>query len=136
MIGDNVEVFNRAPFPLTAIKDGRSYRIPVGRSWLRSDVIPFAKAQNPIMGSEDPTSPYFESLVSVVAPAGIKQLTSEPLDPIPQAVIDALPKERLNRNLMDSDRQQNVEEIATTFPQRRVGIESPTEGMTDPGKFS
>jgi len=136
MIGDNVQVFNRAPFPLTAIKDGRSYRIPVGRSWMRTDVIPFAKAQNPIMGSEDPTSPYFESLVSVVAPEGREQPESEPLDPIPQAVLDALPKERLNRNLMDSDRQQNVEEVKTTFPTRRVGMEAPSDGMIDPGKFN
>lgn len=134
MIGDNIEVVNRTPSTLEVIKDGRTYRVPPGRSWLRSDIVPYAKAQHPVMGTEDPTSPYFESLIGVVARPGQPQ--RDPIDPMPQEVLDAMPKERIDRSLLDSDRQQNVQEIATTFPTRRVGMEAPTEGMVDPGKFS
>jgi hypothetical protein len=129
MIGDNIEIMNRAPWPLTAMKDGRSYKIPVGKSWLRSDVVPYAKAQNPIMGSEDPNGPEFESLIGVVAPKGTKQIDA--IDPLPKEVIDALPKERINRSLLDPDRQAGVEERKTTFPTRRVSVEAPSEGMVD-----
>lgn len=128
MIGDNVEIMNRAPWPLTVMKDGRSYTIPVGKSWLRADIVSYAKAQNPIMGTDDPNGPEFESLIGIVAPKGLKQVDA--IDPLPKSVLESMPKERINRALLDADRQAAVE-TPTRFPKGRVGVEQPSEGMVD-----
>jgi len=133
MVGDIVQIFNRAPWPLKAIKDGRTHEIPVGISHMTADVVPFAKAQNPLMGSEDPNTLQFESLVSVVIPANDprKRVQRDPLDALPAEVIKAMSHERINRSLLDPDRQFGVEERPTMFPRGRVGVEAPTEGFTE-----
>jgi hypothetical protein len=131
MTGPIVQIFNRAPWPLKAIKDGRTYDIPVGFSHMTADVVPFAKLQNPLMGSEDPNTLQFESLISVVIPAGDpKRVQRDPLDALPAEVIRAMPIERINRSLLDPSRQA-TEERATQFPRGRVGVEAPTEGFRD-----
>ncbi len=50
-------VVNRAPVPLTVRFDGQETVIPVGESPLPVVSLIYAKNQNPIMGSADPTNP-------------------------------------------------------------------------------
>jgi hypothetical protein len=126
VVGPIVEVLNRTPYTLHAIKDGRRYTIPPGRSHLTLDVVYFAKQQNPVPGSEDPQSLRFESLISIVAAPGQKQ--KDPLDLIPEDVLKALPKERIDRTKLAPDRQANLEERTVDFP-KTAHVEAPTEGM-------
>lgn len=134
MIGDYIQVFNRAPHSITIVKDGRHYAIPSGGPHpCRSDLIALGKDQNPIPGTGDPGSTICESLLSVVAAPGDSQIDS--LDPIPAEVLAALPKERLNRHLLAPERQHGIEVARPDFPKGRVGVEQPSGGMLDPGKF-
>ena len=50
-------------------------------------------------------------------------------------VLALLPKERINRMLLPKERQGAETEKAGFFPRGRVGMEQPTEGVMDPGKF-
>lgn len=133
MVGSIIQIFNRAPFALKATKDGRDYPIPVGLSHITSDILPYAKNQNPVPGTENPETLEFESLVSYVHPDPKKQ--RDPLDPIPADVLAAMPVERIDRGLLQPDRQ-NATALHPMFPKGRVGIDSPTAGMRDPGKHA
>lgn len=133
MVGSIIQIFNRAPFPLICTKGGRDYPIPVGLSHITSDLLRYAKNQNIVPGTEDPNTLITESLISVVAPPGQRQPESEPLDPIPLDVLMAMPKERLDRNLLDLAAQAASTQHMASFPTRRVGIETPTPSMIDPG---
>ena len=128
-VGTIIEIFNRAPYALSVMKDGRSFPLPVGRSHITSDLLLYAKAQNPVPGTEDPASLQFQSLISYIAPNGQKQI--DPLDSIPQEVLDAMPKERMDRNKLDPGRQNSVEMHMQSFPRGRVGVESPSSSMVD-----
>lgn len=130
MVGEIIQIFNRAPFPVSVMKDGRQKTIPAGYSYITSDWLRFAKQQNPVKGTEDPNSLQYDSLISYVVPAGSKQKQRDPLDTIPIEVLQALPKERINRNLLALDRQ-NTTELGTMFPRGRVGVEAPSLGMKE-----
>ncbi len=135
MVGSIIQIFNRAPFPLICTKGGRDYPIPMGLSHITSDLLRYAKNQNIVPGTEDPNTLITESLISVVAPPGVKQPDTEPLDAIPLEVLMAMPKERLDRNLLDLAAQAASTQHMSSFPTRRVGIEQPVNSMIDPGKF-
>lgn len=131
--GPIIQVFNRTGRQLLATKDGRQYPIPPGYSHQTSDIVLYARNQNPVPGSEDPHTLAFESLISRVAGPDEKQV--DPLDEIPEDVLESLPKERLDRSKLGPDRQ-GAEEMATRhFPRGRVGAEAVTEGMIDAGRF-
>jgi hypothetical protein len=132
MTGNIIRIFNRAPFGVIVTKDGRDHPIPPGYSHITSDLLRFAREQNPVPGSEDATTLQFESLISRVAPPGFVQRDS--LEPISQEVLDLMPKERINRRTLEADRQDGTEQ-ATAFPRGRVAPHQPTVGMIDPGKF-
>lgn len=133
MVGEIIQIFNRAPFPVIVTKGGRDHAIPPGRSHITSDLLRYAKEQNPVPGTEDPGTTQTESLISYVHPDPKRQV--DPLDAIPQEVLDAMPRERINRGLLPPDRQLGTQVHHPGFPTRRVGIEDPTMGMRDPGKF-
>ena len=127
--GNIIQIFNRTSRTLQVRKDGRTFPIPPGYSHITEDVLRFAKEQNPVPGTEDPNTLVFESLISVVAPKGKTQRDS--LDEIPEEVLAALAKERIDRTLLDPNRQHGAEVRQTMFPRGRVGIESPTPGMRE-----
>ncbi len=52
-----VMVVNRTPITLTATFDGQETFLPPGESPLPKVAVNYAKNQNPIMGSADPTNP-------------------------------------------------------------------------------
>lgn len=131
--GPIVQIYNRTTRQLLATKDGRQYPIPPGFSHLNSDIVDYARNQNPVPGSEDPNTLAFESLISRVASDDARQI--DPLDDIPEEVLAALPGERLDRSKLGPDRQGAVEMPTRHFPKGRVGVDGVTEGMTDPGKF-
>ena len=130
MIGDYVQVFNRSALPITITKDGRQYVLKPGLGHLRSDLIMLGKNQNPVMGTENPGSTVTESYLSIVAEDPTKQ--SDPLDAVPLEVMRALPKERLDRNLLAPERQRGMEVGRPDFPKGRVGVEQPAAGMHEP----
>lgn len=132
-IGQIVKILNRAPWPLKVMKDGRQHDIPVGESHITEDLVPFARQQNPVMGTEDPNSLQYESLVSVIVKDPKNQ--RHPLDLLDAELLKSLSVERIDRSLLPPDRQTNVR--VTHMPQfpapgRRVGLEAPSENMVDP----
>lgn len=132
-IGEVVRIFNRTPHTLSVTKDGRQRRIPSGYSHMTSDLVFYARTQNPVPGTEDPNTLAFESLISRVMPEGVPQV--DPLDEVPDDILASLPKERIDRSRLAPDRQVAEEVHMAHFPRGRVGVENPTEGMSDPGKF-
>ncbi len=127
MVGDIITVWNRSTRPLTFIKDGRSRTLPPGKSQITSDLFHYAREQNPIRGTEDTNNGSFESLVSYVHPDAALQ--KDPLDTLPAEVLDAMPHERINRNLLPMDRRNHADEVSMPFPKGRVSVEQPTPGM-------
>jgi hypothetical protein len=73
---ETVTVVNRTNRPLNAVFDGEDYVIPVGESLLPKHVVPYAKRQNPVMGSMDPHRPQ-----SVQFLLGVKG-TKDPITPV------------------------------------------------------
>lgn len=133
MIGPVVTVYNRAPFRLVVTKDGREHVLEPGINHITQDLVLYAKQQHPVPGSEDAGTLEYESFVSFVQPDPTKQ--RDPLDDYDADIIKLLPKERVNRMTLPPARQ-NVVETANVHPKgRRVGIEAPSIGMEDPGKF-
>jgi hypothetical protein len=51
------EIINRAPVDLTVTFDGQCKTIKPGRTMIPKITIPYAKNQNPIMGTQDPNNP-------------------------------------------------------------------------------
>lgn len=114
MIGDIVYVINRTSHTLIATKDSRQYYIPPGRSPLRSDIVPYAKEQNPIPGTEDPFSLQVQSLIAVEG-------TADPTEHIPDEVLDAIKGgERIDRSRL-SKMLQRVQYDEHTLPNSRIG---------------
>lgn len=73
---DMVELINRAPIDLSVQFDGQSKVLAPGSNMVPKVVVPFAKNQNPIMGTQDPYNPHISGcqyLVGVRAPEGQKQ---------------------------------------------------------------
>lgn len=132
MVGNIVCLVNRTQHQLTYVKNGREHKLEPGENWVNSDVIRFAKAQNPVRGSKDPYSLSFESLVGLKAGKGEKQ--RDDLSPIDDDTLAMLPHETLDRSKLPLDRQ-NGEEVSAIFPRGRVGMEAPTESIVNPGKF-
>ena len=114
-----VEIHNRTDKVLRAIKNGQEYRIPPGRSHLRADILPFAKTQNPVPGTDDGMS--FASLIAIVADTSKGETQVDPLDDLPQAVLQHLSRERLDRTQLPPDRQLNLRQIDYA-PMRRAAI--------------
>lgn len=78
-----VELVNRAPEPLSVQFDGQSKVLAPGVNLVPRVVVPFAKNQNPVMGTQDPYNPHItgcQYLVGVVAPVGAKQ--KDPIEPL------------------------------------------------------
>lgn len=67
---EQVKVFNRAPIALTVTFDGQSKDIPPGESFLPEVVIPYAKNQNPIMGTQDPHNPHMSGCQYLIGVVG------------------------------------------------------------------
>lgn len=133
-VGNIVRIFNRTPYVLTATKDGRQFPIKPGYNHVTSDIVFFARAQNPVMGTEDPGTLEYESLISRVANADEGEEQIDSLEPIPADILALMPRERINRMLLDTERQKGVEERSTSFPSRNVRQEEANRpGVVDPG---
>lgn len=126
MVGDNVWIINRTSQVLIATKDSKQFHIPPGRSMLRSDVIPFAKEQNPVPGTEDPFSLQVESLIAVEG-------TSDPTDEIPDDVLALIKNgERIDRSKLAKS-LQTVQRDEMPLPRQRVGGDAMTVAQVGPG---
>lgn len=55
---EQVTLINRAPVNLTVTFDGQEKTLVPGENLVPAVVVPFAKNQNPIMGSQDPNNPH------------------------------------------------------------------------------
>ncbi len=105
MIGNPIVLVNRTSHPLHFTKGGRQFTVMPGRNYgFTSDQVRFAKAQNPLLGTEDYLTRKFESLIGVEG-------TKDPVDPIPDAVLEAASPERFDRNSFVDPRLRNVEMI-------------------------
>lgn len=129
--GQLAQVFNRCPTrTLQYTVDGRRYTLKPGLNNILDFHIPFARAQNAVPGSQDPSVPTsFDSIVGIPDKTDCSELMAE--------YLDALGKEKLDRNLLPPDRQIAVERPMATrdYPNRRAGIEAATPGMVQPGRF-
>jgi hypothetical protein len=76
---DQIEVFNRAPVPLSVRFDGQELTLPPGPGRLPSITIPFAMNQNPVMGSQDPNNPHWSGAQYLIGVVGKSDFPCEPL---------------------------------------------------------
>jgi hypothetical protein len=100
--GDTVTIVNRAPWPLNVRWDGKDVTLQPGETpGFPRMAVPYAKNQNPLMGSEDPYDPTkFEYLV------GVKGSKKDNLEPLTAAEIEQhkTAPQRLNREIIAADR--------------------------------
>ncbi len=129
-VGAITTIVNRAPQPIHYTYDGRRYTLMPGPNHVTDDHIKYAYEQNVIPGTADPYQPHvYQSFV------GIPGKTD--CDPIPQEMIDILWPERLDRSKFGGQRAHERLQLkdAAAIPKGRVGVEAPSTGMIDPGKF-
>lgn len=69
---ETVELFNRAPIELSVCFDGQSKALTPGKNLVPRMVVPFAKNQNPIMGTADPYNPHMSGGQYLVGVVGTK----------------------------------------------------------------
>lgn len=100
--GDTVTIINRAPWPINVRWDGKDVTLQPGETpGFPRLAVPYAKNQNPLMGSEDPEDPSrFEYLV------GVKGSKRDNLKPLTKAEIEQheTSPQRLNRAAMQEMR--------------------------------
>jgi hypothetical protein len=65
-----IPVYNRAPIALNITFDGQAYTIEPGADSIPDITIPFAKNQNPIMGSADPLNPHMSGASYLIVEKG------------------------------------------------------------------
>lgn len=73
---EQVQVFNRTPIDLNVRFDGQDMVLKPGVNSIPRVALPYAKNQNPVMGSQDPTNPALSGasfLIGVVAKKGERQ---------------------------------------------------------------
>lgn len=112
MLGEPIVLVNRTPKPLSFTFDGRQFTLKPGRNYNHFEVHgPFAKAQNPLMGSEDYLTLDFISLVGVEG----KDDCSE----IPAAVLEAAKDaERFDIETLTPAAKKNRTRVANNFRQK------------------
>jgi hypothetical protein len=94
MTGNPVVLINRTSRVLTFVADGKQYELTPGENYgFNSAQARFAKAQNPLMGSEDYHTLRTESLVAIKG-------SKDPVDEISDEVLNAAPLERFDRSSM------------------------------------
>lgn len=96
-----VILINRAPVPLTVRFDGEEKTLYPGENSVPRIVVPYAKAQNPVMGSEDFSDP--TGYKYLVALKGSKKDPQEPLTQEEWAAHLEAPQ-RLNRSQIQDER--------------------------------
>lgn len=69
---EHVKLINRAPVELTVMFDGQTTTLQPGENMVPKIVVPYAKNQNPIMGSADPYNPHISGGRYLVGVAGTK----------------------------------------------------------------
>jgi hypothetical protein len=82
IFAEQVELVNRAPVDISVQFDGQSKVLVPGVNIVPKIVVPYAKNQNPIMGTQDPYNPHISGcqyLVGVKVPSGKQKDPIEPL---------------------------------------------------------
>lgn len=77
---ETVEIFNRAPIEVTVQFDGQCKTLKPGKNIVPAVTVPYAKNQNPIMGTQDPYNPHIggcKYLIGVVGKDDCAPLTQE-----------------------------------------------------------
>lgn len=69
---EQVVLFNRAPVNLTVTFDGQAKTLVPGENMVPGVVVPYAKNQNPIMGTQDPHNPHISGCRYLVGVVGTK----------------------------------------------------------------
>lgn len=127
MVGPVICLVNRAPFSINVTKDGKHTLLTPGDNYVNADLVRFAKQQHPIPGTQDPYNPYVCQYL-----VGVKG-SRDPVDALPQELLDMLPKERLDRTKYPIEKQQVVEKVTNHMPRGRIAMEEPTESIVSPG---
>ncbi len=84
---EQLEIVNRAPWPLTVRFDGAEMTIPVGRSYIPQQVWGYALNQNPIMGSQDAYNPNVQGAEYLIGDPN--KPTKYPCDPLTPEQVEA-----------------------------------------------
>jgi hypothetical protein len=111
MLGESIVLVNRTPKPLNFTFDGRSFSLKPGTNYGFHEVHEyFAKAQNPLMGSEDYLTLNFVSLVGVDG--------KDDCEPIPVEVLNAAKEaERFDIETLTPAAKKNRTRLANNFRQ-------------------
>jgi hypothetical protein len=129
-VGAITSIINRLPVPIFYTYDGRRYELKPGENHVTDDHIRYAYEQNVIPGTADPYQPHvYQSFV------GIPNKTD--CSAIPKEMLDLLWPERLDRSKFGGNRAHEKLSLqhAAAIPKGRVGMEAPSTGVLEPGKF-
>ena len=118
-----VTVINLAPVPLSVTFDGQQSTIPVGESALPKIAIPYAKNQNPVMGSADPNNPSLSGAQYLISVKGSKRDRQTVLNPDEWAAHLDAPC-RLNQDDFFEDRLVPGERVVVRGKGRKVQARS------------
>ena len=95
MVGNQIVLVNRTQHPLKFTADGRQYTLQPGDNYgFVESQAQFAKAQNPLMGTEDYYSLEFESLVGVKGEDECSPISDETLEMVNQTEAERFNRER------------------------------------------
>ncbi len=94
---EQVELINRAPVTLTVQFDGQCKELKPGSNFVPAVTVPFAKNQNPIMGTQNPYDPHISGCRFLVGVKGTK-------DPIEPLTVEEW-EEHLSRPCREDERQ-------------------------------
>lgn len=120
---EQVVVINLAPISLTVTFDGQQMTMPVGESILPKIVVPYAKNQNPVMGSQDADNPNISGARYLISVKGSKKDRQEPLSEDEwQAHLDA--PSRINTEMFFGDRLGQGERMMVRGKGRKVQARS------------
>ena len=79
---EQMEIVNRAPWPLTVRFDGAELTVPVGKSFFPKQCWRYALNQNPIMGTQDAFNPHVSGAEYLIGdPARPTKYPCDPLTP-------------------------------------------------------
>lgn len=117
---ETITLTNRTPHVLRATYDGQEFVFKPGENHgVPTIVVRFAKAQNPLMGSDDPYNPSDCQFL-----VGVKEW-GDPVAPLKQSNVE----ERINRSLLEGDGAKAVKGPSSKPRRGEVYVNQDTDGV-------
>jgi hypothetical protein len=127
-----VTLINLAPVELTVTFDGQTMRLAPGENIVPKLVVPYAKNQNPVMGTQDADNPNISGALYLVGVKGSKKDRQEPLSKDEWAAHCGSPS-RIDTQAFFADRLGPKERVITRGKGKTQARSSFDAGVRMPG---